>query len=178
MRHKIHALALTFALLLVAGVTSSAMAQQSTPEPQAVPQEPSVARKDDEVVLTTGLGASVRHIFPRGQCTEYAATQFEGRTNQPITFGGHARDWLNNAARAGYTTGRGLQALTRDGIIVFGPLGRNPYGHVGIIEAILDGDKIEISEQNWRGVGIVSRRVIKISQLKSLNYQGCIFPVK
>jgi len=93
-------------------------------------------------------GGSKQNGYPWGWCTWYAAY----RRNIPHSWG-NAGQWLSSAKRAGYATGSAPQAgaviVTRE----------SWYGHVAYVEAV-SGDSITISEMNYEGWGVISRRTI------------------
>lgn len=86
--------------------------------------------------------------YPWGWCTWYAAY----RRNIPRNWG-NAGNWLNSAKRAGYATGSepavGAIIVTRESF----------WGHVGYVEEVR-GDAVIISEMNYQGWGVISRRTI------------------
>lgn len=100
-------------------------------------------------------GATVRrapgsrnNAYPYGWCTYWVAT----RRYVPPRWG-NARNWLNSARRAGYQTG----STPAVGAIVV--LNESWLGHVAYVEAV-SGGRITISEMNYTGWGIASRRTI------------------
>jgi len=88
-------------------------------------------------------------MFPYGQCTYYLASK------KHITWNGNAGEWLINSSYQGYTTGSTPQV----GAIMV--TNESPYGHVALVEKIR-GREIIISEMNYKGVGIVSNRILII----------------
>lgn len=89
------------------------------------------------------------HRFPWGQCTYYVASR------RPISFRGHAKSWITNARRAGYTIGTEPMA----GAVV--QLKEGPYGHVAYVESVSeDGKTFSISEWNYIGLGKLSKRTL------------------
>ncbi len=100
-------------------------------------------------------GATVRrapgsrnNAYPYGWCTYWVAT----RRYVPGGWG-NARNWLNSARRSGYQTG----STPAVGAIV--QLNESWLGHVAYVEAV-NGNRITISEMNYTGWGIASRRTI------------------
>ena len=89
--------------------------------------------------------------FPYGQCTWWAAY------NQPVTWGGDARDWFANASDAGVAT----SALPSVGAIVaYRPGGLySELGHVAIVVAVREGS-YRVSEMHAPEWGVVSEREI------------------
>lgn len=84
--------------------------------------------------------------FPYGQCTYWVwSKRHVGQWN-------NATDWLWQAQRDGYATG----STPRVGAIAW------EYGHVSYVEAV-NGDMVTISEMNYSGVGVVTRRTLPAS---------------
>ena len=83
-----------------------------------------------------------------GQCTEWAALKRGG-----IGWFGNANQWAGNARKAGYKTGD---------TPIFGAILVTPesgYGHVAFVEEVDYANRtFTVSEQNFVGWGIVSRR--------------------
>jgi len=86
--------------------------------------------------------------YPWGWCTWYAAS----RRNIPRQWG-NAGSWLSSARSSGYATGSAPQV----GAIVV--TRESWYGHVGYVESV-SGNSVTISEMNYNGWGVVSRRTI------------------
>jgi len=86
--------------------------------------------------------------YPYGWCTYYVAT----RRYVPTGWG-NARSWLSSARRAGYATG---SEPASGSIVVTSESG---WGHVAYVESV-NGDSITISEMNYEGWGVISRRTI------------------
>ncbi len=109
-----------------------------------------------------GVPAATEHTpgsrynsYARGNCTWYVAS----RRGVPVNWG-NARTWLSRARNAGYATGSipvpGAIAQTNAGY----------YGHVAFVEAV-DGDRVLVSEMNYRGLFVIDQRWAPIS---SFNY--------
>ena len=126
-----------------------------------------VAVADPEQPTDDGKGAGKHHIFPAGWCTRYAADTYRDRNGRDVTFRGNAKDWGVNAARAGYVTSSDVNRIVKNSILVFGPTRTNQYGHVAIVDSVVRGSHVVVSEQNWKGFGVVSRRTIKWGDLRS-----------
>jgi len=132
------------------------------------PPAPAIFRKTTpqgqiQIVKAGGItrtGSDCR-TFVKGQCTFYVAQKY------CLTFGGHAKDWLGNASRAGYAIGKtpivGAIISTNESI---------RYGHVGIVEEVKENTLI-ISEMNHLGPWIVDRREIPKN---SRVIKGYIYP--
>jgi len=88
------------------------------------------------------------HYFPYGYCTYYVSQKRE------IIWSGNAGTWLAGAKSAGKDTGKTPQV---GAIMVTSEGGK--AGHVAYVEAV-SGDKVTISEMNFKGYGIVSTRTI------------------
>jgi CHAP domain-containing protein len=128
----------TSAVALVVGATTGAAAREPRPAP---------ARELFAWVPPGGFADR----FPFGQCTYWAAY------NRRVTWGGNARDWLDNARALGLPT---ADAPTLGAIAVFWPGGHySSYGHVAIVTAV-GADTYTVSEMNAPVWGRVSTRVI------------------
>lgn len=104
--------------------------------------------------------------FAKGTCTDYAASRrkdlFPSRSGKDRIFWGNAIAWLYNAKRAGIPTSK---SPTPWAIAVFGP-GRwasSSYGHVAIVEKVLDNGKIVVSDMNYIGRNRITTRIISRS---------------
>jgi surface antigen len=91
---------------------------------------------------------SKSNAYPYGWCTYYVAT----RRYVPGHWG-NARSWLSSARSSGYPTG----SEPAIGAIVV--TSESWMGHVAYVEAV-NGSAVTIAEMNYRGWGIVDRRVI------------------
>lgn len=91
--------------------------------------------------------ASGSHRFPWGWCTWYVASR------RHVPWGGNAGTWLYHAKAYGANIGKTPKA----GAIIV--TNESSYGHVGIVEKV-SGGSITISEMNYRGFGVVSKRTI------------------
>jgi surface antigen/transposase-like protein len=97
------------------------------------------------------------HRFPWGYCTWYVAQK------RYIPWGGHAKYWLANARRYGYSIGHkpvvGAIMVTRE----------SWWGHVAYVEEV-KGNRVTISEMNHYGRGIFSRRTFHTSDRRIIGY--------
>ncbi|MBU1167237.1 LysM peptidoglycan-binding domain-containing protein [Patescibacteria group bacterium] len=93
-------------------------------------------------------GSKVGNRFPWGWCTWYVAQK-----RGDVSWRGNAGTWLNGARGSGRSTGK-VPAV--GAIMVTSESG---YGHVAYVEAV-NGDKITVSEMNYRGFGVVSSRTV------------------
>ncbi len=91
--------------------------------------------------------ASGSHRFPWGWCTWYVASR------RHVPWGGNAGTWLYHAKAYGANIGKTPKA----GAIIV--TNESSYGHVGIVEKV-SGNSVTISEMNYRGFGVVSKRTI------------------
>jgi surface antigen len=99
--------------------------------------------------------------YPYGWCTYYASAM---RPDIPGSLGNAGR-WLAGAAAQGFSTGStpavGAVMVSRESSV----------GHVAIVESV-SGDTFTVSEMNYQGWGIVSRRVVSAasSMIKGFIY--------
>lgn len=91
--------------------------------------------------------SSGAHSFPWGWCTWYVASR------RHVPWGGNAGTWLYHAKAYGANIGRSPKV----GAIMV--TGESRYGHVGIVESV-KGGSFTVSEMNYRGFGVVSKRTI------------------
>lgn len=95
--------------------------------------------------------------FVRGHCTSFVSQQ------RLIVFGGHAREWPKNAAKAGYRLSDaplvGAVLVTRE----------SKWGHVSIVRSFTE-HTVTIEEQNYRGLGIVSTRTLARSDRRIVTF--------
>lgn len=119
---------------------------QPKPQPQAPQRLASKNTQKFSSGKTVGYGRG-GNKFAAGYCTSYVASR------RNIPWRGNAGAWLGNARAMGYATGREPRA----GAIIV--TNESPVGHVGIVEAV-HGGSVTISEMNYVGRGIVSRRTI------------------
>ena len=102
----------------------------------------------DQTTPVVSKGPSAGNRFSWGWCTWYAAQR-----RGDVTWRGNAGQWLNNARAQGRATGR---TPAKGAIIV---TSESWWGHVGIVENV-QGDKVTISEMNYKGFGITSTRTV------------------
>ena len=120
--------------------------EEAEPEPEP---EPAVPTQRTRVASYSG---SSYNRFPYGWCTYYVAS----RRNVP--WSGNAGDWYWNAQRSGYSVGRAPSA----GAIM--ETGESGWGHVAYVESV-NGGSFTVSEMNYNGWGVVSRRTISAGQV-------------
>lgn len=94
---------------------------------------------------------SKNNAYPYGWCTYYVAT----RRSVPGGWG-DAKAWLSSAKRSGYSTGKSPSA----GAILVSS--ESFWGHVSYVESVSD-DSFVVSEMNYKGWGVTSRRSIPIN---------------
>lgn len=119
------------------------------PEPEPEPEDDYEPQPKTRVASYSG---SSYNRFPYGWCTYYVAS----RRNVP--WSGNAGDWYWNAQRSGYSVGR---APSPGAIMVTGESG---WGHVAYVESV-SGGSFTVSEMNYAGWGVVSRRTITTGQV-------------
>ncbi len=100
--------------------------------------------------------------YPYGYCTWWVAQKRE------VPSWGNAKDWLKNAQASGYPVCLGSYCEPKPGAIVSLKT-RHSLGHVAYVEEVKDG-KIIISEMNYLGFGVVSKRSLKIGDPRILGY--------
>jgi surface antigen len=122
-----------------------------------------------------GAATGAHHVFPWGECTQFAADTYRNRTRRNITFRGNAKDWLVNAKNAGYRTSKSKSGIVTNSIIVLGAFRSSSYGHVMIVDQVR-GSSILISDSNWVGYHKRSQRWITLNDLDRYNFQGVILP--
>lgn len=113
---------------------------------------------------TSGSGSvnyaagSSKNGYPYGYCTYFVATKRFVPSNW-----GNAKNWLNSAKRAGYSTGNQPAV---------GSIGVTPeswWGHVVFVESV-NGNMVTFSEMNAVGWGKVSRRTLPVSSFRGFIY--------
>lgn len=102
------------------------------------------------------------HIFPWGQCTWYVAQR------RLIPWAGHAKDWIANARSYGYKVGNSPAMGSIVSLKETGWQARR-WGHVAYVEKV-EGNKIIISEMNYKGKGVYSKRTLPINDRRIIGY--------
>lgn len=100
------------------------------------------------------------HIFPYGYCTWYVAQY------KYVPWGGNAGTWLYNARAYGVKTGK----TPKVGSIIV--TSESWYGHVGIVDKVHSDGNITISEMNYKGFAVASKRTLSA---KSRVIKGYIY---
>jgi len=103
---------------------------------------PNTARTFNKYYYSSGA-----HSFPWGWCTWYVASR------RHVPWGGNAGTWLYHAKAYGANIGR----APKPGAIMVS--GESRYGHVAIVESV-SGNSFTISEMNYKGFGMVSKRTL------------------
>ncbi|KFI93809.1 CHAP protein [Bifidobacterium saguini DSM 23967] len=112
-----------------------------------------------------------QNTYPWGQCTWYA---YQRRTELGLPIGGSfgdARSWANSASSRGYWVDN--TARHTGDVVVFAPGQENAdsyYGHVGVVEKVNSDGSIEISESNYKGLGVISTRTFTAEQASTFQY--------
>jgi surface antigen len=105
------------------------------------------------------FGHSHYNRFPWGQCTYWVASQ------RDIPWNGNAWEWFGAAQAAGVATGK----TPRVGAVMVTWESRY-YGHVALVEQVFDDGSWEISEMNYRGLGVVDHRRIRFGQVPLIGF--------
>ena len=122
-----------------------------------------VTSKPKTTYMATSEIGKKSHKFPWGQCTWYVAQK------RYVPWRGHAKDWLTNARRAGFTISNTPAVGTI--LVITAPnswAGRR-YGHVAYVEEVTS-THITFSEMNYVGLGKLSYRTIKINDWRIVGY--------
>ncbi len=112
--------------------------------------------------LSTNNFYGKSHDYPYGQCTWWVAQQ------RAIPAWGNAKDWIYNAAAAGYSTCQGRYCIPQVGAVI-SLQGHRLYGHVGYVEQV-KGDKVVFSEMNYIGWGRMNYRTLRMGDLLIKGY--------
>ncbi len=121
---------------------------------------PQIKKTSPRPTIVTGKFKS--HIFPWGQCTLYVAQK------KYVPWSGNAKNWLANAKRYGLEIGNAPRVGAIVALKESGWQARR-YGHVAYVEEI-EKNKIIISEMNYKGVGVYSKRSVPINSKKIIGY--------
>jgi len=97
------------------------------------------------------------HVFVAGQCTWYVARK------RCIPWTGHARSWIANARRAGFTIGK----TPAVGAVI--ALNESWYGHVAYVEAF-DNTTVTFSEMNHLGKRVIDQRTLNLNDKRIVGY--------
>ncbi|OYU36275.1 CHAP domain-containing protein [Novosphingobium sp. PASSN1] len=88
----------------------------------------------------------------RLQCVAYA------RQVSDVQISGNARDWWGNA-EGRYDRGRAPKV---GAVLAFAGTRAMPYGHVAVVNKVVDDRHILINHANWSGPGMVERGVMAV----------------
>jgi len=131
------------------------------PKPAPKPKSKSAPDNSNNVTSVSSGYDDVNHLFPRGYCTYYVATQMK------ITFGGNAKNWLANAKASGYITGQ--EPAARSAVV----MSLSRYGHVAYVESVNGDGTITIAEMNYDHFNRVDERTISAHDP---SIRGYIYP--
>lgn len=102
--------------------------------------------------------------FIKWSCTDYAASRrpdiFPSRDWKDRLFGWDAIQWYHNARVAWLETGK-TPEVGAIAVYVKGRGASTVYGHVAIVEKVLDDETIEITDMNYLWKNVVTRRIVK-----------------
>lgn len=102
--------------------------------------------------------------FVQWNCTDYAASRrpdiFPSRDWKDRLFGWDAIQWYHNARVAWLETGK-TPEVWAIAVYVKGRGASTVYGHVAIVEKVLDDETIEITDMNYLWKNVVTRRIVK-----------------
>jgi surface antigen/uncharacterized protein (DUF433 family) len=128
-----------------------------------IPQKPKPTQlKFAKVQIGTNNYYDQSYSYPYGYCTWWVAQKVK------VPNLGNAKDWLINAQAKGYSVCFGANCQPQVGAVV-SLRTRHSLGHVAYVEDIRDG-KIIISEMNYAGWGVVTKRALKIGDPRILGY--------
>jgi surface antigen len=114
----------------------------------------------DKAVSPQSLGYAK---FFKWSCTDYVASRrkdlFPSRGGKDRRFWGNAISWLPNAKKTGVPIGKQPQIWA---IAVFGKWrwASSSYGHVAIVENIIDNRTIVVSDMNYTKHNVITKRII------------------
>jgi len=131
-------------IMIPDGVGPEAAEPEPEPEPQYNAPKPRTR-------VATYSGSSY-NSFPYGWCTYYVASR------RNVSWSGNAGEWYWNAQSAGQSVGR----VPAPGAIMV--TGESGWGHVAYVESV-SGGSFTVSEMNYAGWGVVSRRTITTGQV-------------
>lgn len=108
--------------------------------------------------------ASAGNRYAPGYCTWYAYERRQQLGSSIGSFWGNANTWDDNARAAGFT----VNGTPKAGAILVDNAGY--YGHVAIVERVLDNGDVYLSEMNYAGFNVVSNRTISAGQAAGYVY--------
>lgn len=126
------------------------------------PPRPKPKLIDKKWLAKQGLPSSPEgtncHTFVPGQCTWYVARK------RCIPWAGHAKSWIANAQRLGFTISSnpavGAVISTREG---------GWWGHVSYVESF-DEETVTFSEMNHTGPWVITKRTLKRNDRRIIGY--------
>lgn len=117
--------------------------------------------------VSTNVFATAGNRYAAGNCTWYAYER-RAQMGRPVgSFWGNANTWASNARAAGYLVNRSPAA----GAVLADQAGY--FGHVGVVERVLENGDIVITEMNnyaYGGYNIVNSRTISAGQAAAYQY--------
>lgn len=142
-------------------VSSSAIAKKEAEKQKKLASSKSgsslSSTSSKNIQVRTAVGSS-KNGYPYGYCTYYVATKRFVPSNW-----GNAKNWLNSAKRAGYSTGN------QPAVGAIGVTPESWWGHVVYVESV-SGDSVTFSEMNAVGWGKTSRRTLPVSAFRGFIY--------
>lgn len=115
-------------------------------------------------VTGASLTASAGNRYALGNCTWYAYERRQ-ELGRPIgSFWGNANTWDDNARAAGLT----VNNTPKPGAVMVNNSGY--YGHVAIVERVDSNGDVHLSEMNYAGFNVISKRTISAGQASSYSY--------
>ena len=117
--------------------------------------------------ISSNVYATAGNRYAPGNCTWYAYER-RAQMGRPVgSFWGNANTWASSARAAGYLVNRSPAA----GAVLVDQAGY--FGHVGVVERVLENGDIVISEMNnyaYGGFNIVNNRTISAGQAAAYQY--------
>ena len=117
--------------------------------------------------VATNVYATAGNRYAPGNCTWYVYER-RAQMGKPVgSFWGNANTWASSARAAGYQVDRSPDA----GAVLVDQAGY--FGHVGVVERVLENGDIVISEMNnyaYGGFNIVNSRTISAGQAAAYQY--------
>ncbi len=141
-----------------ADVAAEAQATLGAAKAQAVREQAAQVAAMATSIHAYSPGASVGNHFSPGYCTWYVANR------RPIPWFGNAIEWFTNARAYGFPEG-GAPAV---GAVMV--TGESSAGHVAYVESVNADGSWTVSEMNFAGWGVVSRRTIQRGQVPVIGF--------
>ena len=112
------------------------------------------------------LSASAGNAYAFGNCTWYVYEK-RAQIGRPIgSFWGNASSWAGSASAAGFA----VNGSPAPGAIMQNGGGYGGYGHVAIVDSVNSDGSITVSEMNYAGFNVVSKRTIPASSIGRYNF--------